>query len=621
MTLQAAGTTTLSTAVTIDRLAVQNTAGLRINAAGNLTSLIDITQTGGTVHVDGRLTSVGDYSLFAGRLSGSGTVETPFLTSFLGGIAPGTATVGSTQGTVGTLSVNGSVILASGSGFLVDLASASSADRLSVTGGLNLGGTFVATTVAGYLPTFGQSWTVASAAGGVTGGFSAVGSNFTGVLRPEVSVVGNNVILSVNAANFSSVGAFQSAEQAEIARALDAIRRAPGGYSALSNLFTSLDVTNTAALYDIFEAMTPLNGFAAQGLAEASVGLYTKSIVDRTDQLSAGGGHGFDAASAAAMLNVSTLQASADPFDAMMMGTAAVIASQEAVAETMSRAGSIKLREGWGGFFDISTTLDTKYATTPFAGDADLTATSGTIGLDYGFSDGSFAGFAISYATAEADLAVPLQSAETDSWGVTVFGGVHEGDSFLNGYLGYSGQSYDLTRTVPLLLGNQTLTATPDGSTWAAGAKLGFRLHSSAGTFTPYAALDAKWISIDGYTEAGGSAAMTFDDLETTLIDARLGLEYAGAFDTGEGSILRPKLGVAYVIDVQSDDNVLNTAFAAFPGAPLTFVGSQRDSGWIEYQAALEFETSNFGVALTFTGGDNGVLKYNTLGGRVSFSW
>lgn len=615
VTLSAAGTTTLSSVVTVDRLAVVNTAGLRINAAGNLTSLIDITQAGGTVHVDGRLATAGDYSLFAGRLSGTGTVVTPFLTNFLGGIAPGT------QGTVGTLRVDGSVILTSGSGFLVDIGSAVSADRLTVTGALNLGGTFVATTVGGFLPAFGQSWTVASGAGGVTGSFSAVGSNFTGVLRPELRVVGNNVILNVAAASFVSVGSFTSPEQVVIAEALDAIRGRPGGYTALSSLYGSLDLTNPSALDEAFESLVPLNAYTTRGLAEASVGLYTKSIVDRADQLSAGGGHGFDASSAAAMLNHGTLQASADPFDAMMMGSAAVIASQEAVAETMARAGRMQLREGWGGFLDITTTLDSKYATTPFAGDADLDATSGTIGLDYGFSDGSFAGFALSYVTADAELAVPLQSAEAESWGVTVFGGVHEGDSFLNGYVGYSGQSYDLSRTVPLMMGAQVLTGSPDGSTWAAGAKLGFRLDSSAGTFTPYAAIDAKWISIDGYTESGGSAAVTFDNLDTTLIDARLGLEYAGTFDMGDGSVLRPKLGVAYVIDVQSDDNILNTAFAAFPAVPLTFIGTDRHSGWFEYQAALEYEGPNFGLAITYTGGDNGLLKYNTLGGRVSFAW
>lgn len=617
VTLGAAGTTTLSSAVTIDRLTVMSSAGLTVAASGALTSLIDVTQTGGTVSVNGRLTSTGDYSLLGGYLTGSGRVVAPYLTSVMGAIAPGATG----NGTVGTLTVDGSVILASGSGFLVDIASSASADRLTVNGALNVGGTFVASALAGYLPTYNQSWTVASASGGVTGSFSTVMSNFGGILRAQVTTTANSVLLRILAGDFADAASYTSDEQVEVATTLDLIRDMPGGYAALSGLFASLDLTDPAALPTVMEALTPLNGLAAHGLAQTSVGLFTRAIVDRAGQLSDGTGHGFDASGVAALFGDARLQAAADPFDAMMMGTLAVAAAQEAAAETVGRASSLKLREGWGGFLDVSTAIDNAYETTPFAGDADLTATAGTLGFDYGFSDGAFAGFAVSYASADADLDAPRQSAEADSWGLTVYGGVHEGASFLNGYVGYSSQSYDLERIVPLLLGSQTLAATPDGQTWSAGAKMGIDLGGDTNVFTPYAAIDAKWISIDAYSETGGSAALSFDQQDVTLIDARLGLKYAGTFDMGEGAILRPRLGVAWVIDVQSDDNVLNTAFAAFPAAPLTFVGSDRKGDWVEYEVALEYVGGNFGLAVTYTGGDNGVLTYNTLSGRVSFSW
>ncbi len=617
ITLSAAGVTTLSSTVTIDRLRVASVAGLTVGAAGNLSSLIDVTQTGGTVIVNGRLRSVGDYSLMAGRLAGAGTVEAPFVTSLMGGIAPGSTGVG----TVGTLTVQGSVVMASGSGFLVDVASASSADRLTVTGALNLGGTFIASSIGNYMPTFGNSWTVASGAGGITGSFSSIGSTFGGVLAPQLSISGNNLILSIIAANYTDVADFTSPEQIEVATTLDQIRDMTGGYAALSSLFNSLDQSNPDDLPFFMEALTPLNGFVAQGLTQSSVGLFTQAIVKRSDQLSDGGGHGFDASGTAALFNNAQLQASADPFDAMMMGTTALLAAQDAAAETAQKAASIKLREGWGGFFDVSTALSSSYEATPFAGDADINATAGTLGFDYGFSDGAFAGFSVSYATADADLNVPQQSAETDSWGFTVYGGVHEGSSFLNGYVGYSSQSYDLERVVPLPLSTQVITASPDGDTWSAGAKMGFDLGSETSVFTPYAAIDAKWISIDAYNETGGSAALAFGGQNISLVDARIGMQYAGVFDMGDGAILRPRVGLAWVIDVQSEDNVLNTAFAAFPSAPLTFVGSQRDGDWVEYEAALEYEGANFGLAVTYTGGDNGVLNYNTLGGRVSFAW
>jgi hypothetical protein len=616
ITLSAAGTTTLSSVVTIDRLRVASTAGLTIGAAGNLSSLIDVTQTGGTILVNGRLRSVGDYSLMAGTLGGVGTIQAPFLTSLMGGIAPGATGVGS----VGTLSVQGSVILASASGYMVDIASAVSADRLTVTGALNLGGTFLASTIGGYTPNFGNSWTVASATGGITGSFSSIGSTFGGVLSPQLTLTGNNLILSIIAANFTDVADFTSPEQFEVASVLDDIRDTTGGYAGLANLFNSLDQTPVGALPAVMEALVPLNGFVAGGVAEANAAVVAGALVDRTDQLMLGGGHGFDASGASAMLNASALQASADPFDAMMMGSVAVAAAQDAAAETAASAASIKLREGWGGFLDVTTMLNTSYEATPFAGDAGLDGTGGSIGLDYGFSDGSFAGAALSYVSTNADVLGGLQTADSDSWGVSLYGGVHEGSSFLTGYVGYAMQSYDLSRTVPLFLGTQTLTASPDGTIFSAGAKMGFDIEGAGGVFTPYGSIDGKWINIDGYTETGGSAALVVDPIDTALVDGRLGVTYSGVYAM-EGGVIRPKLGVAYVIDVQSDDNVLNSAFAGFPSAPLTFIGSDRDNGWVEFEAGLEYEGSNFGLSVNYTGGNNGVLTYNTLSGRVSFAW
>ncbi|BCW87453.1 hypothetical protein sos41_05820 [Alphaproteobacteria bacterium SO-S41] len=621
VTLSAAGITTLSSTVTIDRLAVRNTAGLTVATGATLNSLIDVAQAGsGTVTVNGRLTSVGDYTLTAGLLQGSGSIKAPFLTSIMGAIAPGTATTSTSAGTVGTLTVEGSVVMASASGFLVDVASSTSADRLTVTGGaLNLGGTFQASTLTGFVSTFGQSWTVASATGGITGSFSTIATNFntSGVLRSQLATVGTNLILSITAVPYSGAATYTSPEQREIARAFDLIRAS----GAQLPLFTSTDQVSAALLPATLEALSPLNAFAATGLTEASSSLIADSIVDRGDQLASGGGHGFQTAGLE-MLGIGPQLASADPYDAMMMGAAAVVAAQEQAAETASTMASIKLKEGFGVFLDISGLVNGSYDVTPFAGEADLTGVNGTLGFDYSFADDqAFIGGALSYQTGDAKLATPLQSVEADSLGINVYGGVREGDSFFTGYLGFSAQAYDLSRTVVLPGGNQTLIAQPDGSTWVAGAKAGLDFDVGNGTITPHVGLDAMWITVDGYTEQGGSAAYIMPDRDTTLIDGRIGLTYKGLFDMGEGSALRPKLSVAYVIDVQSDDNVLSTAFLGFPPTALTFVGSERDSGWAEYEVGMEYEGSNFGLALSYTGADNGALTYGVVAGRLSLAW
>ena len=164
VTLGAAGTTTLNTDVTIDRLTIAGQAGLIIADDASLTSLIDVTQLGGRNAINGDLVSNGDYSLISGVLSGNGAItlrgrretlvlqeereanpalgitalervttqvnELPALTSIMGAIAPGA------MGTVGTLTVNGNVVLASGNSYMVDIGANGISDRLQINPGL-----------------------------------------------------------------------------------------------------------------------------------------------------------------------------------------------------------------------------------------------------------------------------------------------------------------------------------------------------------------------------------------------------------------------------------------------------------------------------------------------------
>lgn len=621
VTLRNAGTVTLSgISPEIDRLTVNGAQSrLLISGGSTLTSLISPELWSGNITVNGNLTSGNNIWNMGGLIDGTGRLTTGtggVFFSMAGAIAPGAI------GTVGTLNVTGATFIGQNSGLFFDLASAASYDRLAVTGEVTTNNSLITLGLAaGYVPTYGQTFTVITGTGGVNG--TARVAPLMGVLSGSYAASGTNGVITILAADFATLATadYTSDEQIEIATTLDVIRDTTGGYAALSDLFASLDVTDASLLDETFEAMTPLNGFATRGLTEGALGLITAGINDRTDQLSAGAGHGFDVADASQLFVNQTLSASVDPFDALMMGSVAVVAAQDAAAETMATASGMRLKEGWGGFLDVSTLLDSSYTTTPFAGEAGLDATTGTVGFDYAFEESqAFAGFALSYANAKAELLVPQQSAEADSWGFTAYGGVHEGSSFLNGYLGYSVQSYDLARLVPLFLGDELLVASPDGDTWSAGAKMGFDLGSETSMFTPYAAIDAKWISVDGYTETGGSAAMTVGGNNATIVDARLGITYTGVFQTGDG-VIRPKLGVAYVMDVQSSDNTLSAAFADFTSVPLTFVGGERKSGWVEYEAGLEYEGSSFGVSVSYTGGDNGLLDYNQLSGRVSFSW
>ena len=180
----------MSSEVEIDRLTIRDEAGLNIDAAGDLTSLINISQFGGTVNVDGVLSSAGDFTLFGGMLSGSGTVETPFLTNIVGAISAGE------MGSIGTLTIDGNLILSSGA-TVWPISSARTAPIRSPSRALHrsaesLGiGSGIFNQVNGN----GQTYTILTADGGITGAFQE--TNISAILSQSFSYTDTEVLMTI----------------------------------------------------------------------------------------------------------------------------------------------------------------------------------------------------------------------------------------------------------------------------------------------------------------------------------------------------------------------------------------------------------------------------------------
>ncbi|MBY0563863.1 MAG: autotransporter domain-containing protein [Hyphomonadaceae bacterium] len=619
--LRASGTTFLTgTTVTIDRLSVRGaSSGLNIRSGARLNTTISSFLDAGTLTVNG-IFSPSRLTVAGGSLYGTGSILTTAPTGAGLLVNGGLLSPGTGASTVGTLAVTGNTAFTLAGVLGIDVASALSADRLNVIGQLQLGGGAAVNILGGYTPTFGTTWTVANATGGITGSFAVVATNMPGVLRPQFQTVGNNLNMSIIALPFLNATTYTSEEQREIARALDDVRDAPGGYAALSNLFGSLDTTSLSLLPETFEAMTPLNAFGATGIVEATTTQISDALAQRSEQVVNGGGRGFQSAGVE-QLGLGPQLASADPYEAMMLGASAIVVAQQAAADTAGRMANTRMRQGWGGFVNISTLVDTTYAITPFAGVADVEAINGTLGFDRTIAGGAgFLGAAISYNTGEATLADPAQTAEADSIGVNLYGGARKGRWHVDGQVGFSTQSYDLERTVPLLLGAQTLRASPDGDTISLSAEVGYDIAAGNGAITPFVGLDGIWANIDGYTESGGSAAMTVDSRSGDVLDARLGVAYRNAFHVGGGE-MRPLLSVAYATDLADDDNLVSASFAGFPSVPMSFAGSERDESWVEYEVGIEYEGQRMGVALSYTGADNGQLDYGAVAARGAIVW
>ena len=281
VTLNRAGTTSLSSARTIDRLNVGGAGGLLINANGSLTALNDVIQTGGRVAVNGSLTSAGDYSLFAGLLSGSGTLNAPFLTSIAGGIAPGAA------GTIGTLTVNGNVILSSGSTFMVDIGASGNSDLLAVDGAADIGGNVVFTPVGGFQTATPSTYRILTATGGVTNQFNSA-TPISAILLSQFAYSANAVDVTIRAQSYQNAVDPNNPLQVAYAALMDRNR----GNAATAGLFATLDFASAATIQSTFDSWAPTTESTVQSMARGFLGNLSDFHQNRTsmaDRSSNGG--------------------------------------------------------------------------------------------------------------------------------------------------------------------------------------------------------------------------------------------------------------------------------------------------------------------------------------------
>jgi autotransporter-associated beta strand protein len=138
-----------------------------------------------------------------GAIGGTGTMFG--MVTVAGELAPGLS--------IGTINV-GSLAMQSGSTFNIEIGSAASYDRVAVGGGvtIDLGAAIDVAFAPGFTPTFGQSYSILTAGGAVTGGFGEVNTN--GPAMVARSVAGGIVleILSGLAGDFNNDGAVNAAD-------------------------------------------------------------------------------------------------------------------------------------------------------------------------------------------------------------------------------------------------------------------------------------------------------------------------------------------------------------------------------------------------------------------------
>ena len=571
VTLSQAGTTTLSKAATIDRLTVTGSqAELDIRPKGSLTVLADYTQASGAVNIDGRLTT-GEAIVVNGLVTGSGTWDPTYLTVVGGVVAPGGSKIG-------TLTVQGDVILASASTLLLDVANGRS-DQLKVvadatnSGILDVNGsTLLLNNVAGASgPRAGSSFELAAASGSVRGTFGAA-STFRGVLVPELSNVGGNINVTLQAGSFADYVKGANATTMAFASALDALRARD--YSSLWNLYGAVDWMNPGQLTATFAALTPRIIGDVGELHDRQSRLLQTSVSDRLSLLASGRAQGLAVGG-----NLPAAFAAMDKgVQSGKLGFGAGNGSSAMVAKLPGRMTGFMS----GGVDRTSSSY----------GGNELYASQGgwhmAMGLEMPL--GADGAFGTATGIAEGASSPNGDSNRSRTMMAAAYAAMPLGDGFYVGGLVSAESSRASMERASTDGGSMLrLTGATNATRYSAVVEAGYSMDLATGlTLTPRAQLGYSHYRLDGFTEDGGETALKLDDVTISRADVRLGARLEGATRIA-GVTIVPHLSADYVALLSGRETGATFRFAAAPGEAIQLPLASSGSGWGEVAGGITF--------------------------------
>ena len=576
VTLNQTGTTTLNSTKIIDRLNVGGAAGLVVSNSGSLTMENDVNQTGGRVAVDGTLTSANDYNLFAGSISGSGTITAPFLTSIAGMIAPGTA------GGIGTLTIDGNAVLASGTTLLIDLGASGTSDVLAITGDANLGGNVAFAPVGGFSSIGSSTYTILTNGGTQTGQFSNSNVGNSAILSASFVYNANSVVATVTPGSYASVVDGTNAVQVSYASLMDQNR----GNAAVSGLFNTLDFLDAASIQAIFDSWAPTTESAVQNMARSSLddaGRFyanrlagasrsssggTVAVIGRPIELAAASSSGYNFPGSSAVLS-----------DAAVNSAAATQVTEGGVNEDMAVYLAGGFIEGNGAGMPVANpnSAQTEFDGFFIAG-----------GLEYYLSEDSVLGFSVYYSDIDGNTALANQAS-----GRTLMGSLYGQSKFagltLDARLSAGTYNAQTRRNVALGAQNFTLTTDDDSFFFAAEAGLSKEIGIPGGTVAPGIGMRATKINFDNVQEAGGGPALTIVRPDYESVQGLAGLE----FKTDAGKPFQLRATGNYVHEFLDQPGRFAGTFVGGVGLPAPFALTRADRNWGEFGAGLRYNAGN----------------------------
>ncbi|TPM39013.1 autotransporter domain-containing protein [Mesorhizobium sp. B2-3-4] len=538
---------------TVVGLTKSGTGTLTLSGSNNYTGNTSV--TGGTLVINGTLSGTQVAVAAGAALGGTGTITGAVTISgrlFTGAVTPGAG------GGIGTMKVAGAVTFNTGSTYQVAANAAGQASRLDVTGPATINGGTVSV-LAGtgsYSPQ--TDYTILSAAGGVSGAFADVTSNFA-FLDPSLSYDADNVYLRLHRNNISFASIGLAANQIATGGGAEGL----GSGNALYDAILQLPGTNTAS-----DALDQLSGeihASARGMLLGD-GRFVRDAA--TSRIAAAFGDG----------SVPAL-----PIMAYGEGGPEMVAADTdrfAVWGQAFGAWSSTGSDGNAAAFDRSTG--------GLLAGADTSVGNWRVGLLGGYGHSSF------------DADDRNSAGRSDTYHLGLYGGTNwRAIAFRTG-AAYSWSSISTRRSVAFDGFRDALSADYDAGTAQIFGELAYKADAGQFKFEPFANLAYVSVHTDGFAEQGGPAALASAGSTTDATFATLGLR--GSTDFALGAInatARGMLGWRHAFgDVTPSSTV---TFAG--GDNFTIAGAPigRDAALIEAGLDLLF-APNARLGLSYTG-------------------
>jgi autotransporter-associated beta strand protein len=534
----------------------------------------------GVLIVDGSIASANTFVNPGGTLGGIGTLFGNVVNS--GIVTPG--------GTPGALNIGGNYTQNSNGTLVIEVASASSHDRLDIAGGASLDGTLRVVRLNGYQPTIPTRIVFLTAGGGVSGTFATENNDF----GPQP---GNLVRLDVD---------YSSPNEVALVAAQNSFSNALAIITDSDNPF-HVRMTEDMAPFSLFEGITPNQISVALALDSALYdarqlevlryldGLNINLVPHELDKIAP------DELTAIYTIGFAQMQAQVLSVEQRLADIRHGVPNPaSAPPQSLGTEGGKAIspvesaRGNRFGSFITQTGNFTTQGGTPNANGYDVDTGGTALGFDYMVSDTLTVGMSLGYAVTSSDL-VDDGEIKVDGGRAALYGQYYDHGFFVEGLLGGGFNSYETKRSA--LQG--IAKAGTQGGELDAAATFGYDAKLGGLTVTPLAGLLYTLVGIRGADESGSLQPLHFENQSESSLRGRIGVR--ASFDGKCGAAtVTPSLSAEWQRQFDGTELAFDSRFANGAGAPFTVHGPKTGSDSALLTAALNIGWSRYAGYLAY---------------------